>query len=120
LAESVITFEVALLNEGRAMNLTTGVFRAPVNGIYYFSFRGFPSTSFQSHVFVNLRVNGAIKATSTAVFGGITLSIECTLKLKRGDQVDVKKGRHGTFEDNNIEHLTHFSGSLLEEDIFMI
>lgn len=117
LIKSVIKYEVELLNEGRAMNLTTGVFRAPVNGVYYFSFRGFAiGATLQSPVFAYLRVNRVIKATSTTVFGGITLSIECTLKLKKGDQVDTKKGPHGKFEDNNIEHLTHFSGSLLEED----
>jgi len=51
---------------------------------------------------------------------GITLSIECTLKLKRGDRVDTMKGPYGTFEDNQKEHLTHFSGSLLDGDIPLI
>ena len=115
-----IPFDLELLNEGRAMNLSTGVFRAPVDGVYYFSFRGFPQggdlMSFRP-VFAFLRVNGMIKTTSTSVVGGVTISLECTLKLKKGDNVDVKKGQNGVFEDNNSEHLTHFSGSLLEEDL---
>ena len=121
LARSVITYEVELLNEGGAMNMNTGVFRAPVNGVYYFSFRGFQTgATLQSPVFAYLRVNRVIKATSTSVFGGITLSIECTIKLKKGDVVDTKKGPYGTFDDNKSEHLSHFSGSLLEEDISLI
>jgi len=115
----IISFDVELLNEGRAMNLAIGVFRAaPVNEIYYFSFRGFPQgfPSFQP-LFAFLRVNGIAKATSTSSVGGVTVSLECTLKLKKGDNVDVKKGSYGVFEDNNLEHLTHFSGSLLDEDL---
>jgi len=115
-----IPFDLELLNEGRAMNLATGVFRAPVNGVYYFSFRGFPQggdlKAFHP-VLVYLRVNGMVKATSTSVVRGVTISLECTLKLKKGDNVDIRKGFNGVFEDNNSEHLTHFSGSLLEEDL---
>jgi len=32
----------------------------------------------------------------------------------------VKKGNSGYLIDNNIEHLTHFSGHLLEEDLTML
>ena len=31
----VVPFEIELLNEGQAMNLKTGTFQAPLNGIYY-------------------------------------------------------------------------------------
>ena len=114
----IISFDVELLNEGRAINLATGVFRAPVNGIYYYSFRGFPQGSLSLQpVFAFLRVNGKVQATSVSSVGGATVSLECTLKLKKGDNVDVKKGQYGGFEDNNSEHLTHFSGSLLDEDL---
>lgn len=124
LPNKVIPFEIEVLNEGRAMNLATGVFRAPVNGVYYFSFRWFTSSSSArilmlqyTPVISYLRVNGIVKATSTTVIAGVTVSLECTLRLKKGDQVDVKKGPKGIFDDNNIEHLTHFSGTLLEEDL---
>ena len=43
------------------------------------------------------------------------VSLECTLKLNENDLVDIKKGPAEKLEDNHIEHLTHFSGFLLEE-----
>ena len=120
----VIPFEVELLNEGQAMNLKTGTFQAPLNGIYYFSFRGFNGAStslFSGNNQVFLRLNGKIVATGvTSSFGGFTFSLECTLKLKKGDRVDVKKGKAGTLMDNSNEYLTHFSGHLLEEDLTML
>ncbi len=38
LTNAVIPFEVERLNAGGAMNLATGVFTVPVNGIYHFQF----------------------------------------------------------------------------------
>jgi len=121
----VIPFEVELLNEGRAMDLKSGTFKAPLSGIYYFSFRGFHEplqtlfSSFNYHVF--LRLNGKTVATGVSYsLGGFTFSLECTLKLKKGDKVDVKKGKSGALMDNSNEYLTHFSGRLLEEDLTML
>lgn len=76
LHRSVIPYEVELLNEGKSMNMTTGVFRTPVNGVYYFSFRGFVvGAIIKSPVFAYILVNRVIKDTSITVLGGITLSI---------------------------------------------
>ena len=119
----IIPFEVERLNEGRAMNLKTGTFQAPSNGIYYFSFRGFYGVptflSLKHHVY--LRHNGKTVATGiSSSVGGYTISIECTLKLKKGDKVDVKKDASGTLLDYVDAYLSHFSGHLLEEDLIML
>ena len=115
-------YEIELLNQGGAMNRTSGVFKAPVNGIYYFSFRGLLQT--QQFItsalnYLHLRKNGSIVATSISNFGSQhTVSLECTLRLKKYDHVDVKKGPNaGQLAENIKEHLTHFSGHLLEEDL---
>ena len=102
------------------MNRTSGVFKAPDNGIYYFSFRGQMNTkTLINFNYLYLRKNGNIVATSISNFGmWQTKSLECTLRLKKYDQVDVKKGpNEGELGGNVKEHLTHFSGRLLEDDL---
>ena len=122
----VIPYEVELLNVGQAMNLKTGIFKAPVNGIYYFSFRAFhgaaAATLFAANTKVSLRLNGKIVTTGvSSTMGGYNFSLECTLKLKKGDKVDVlRKGKSGTLIDNSNEYLTHFSGHLIEEDLTIL
>ena len=50
----IITFEIERLNGGGAMNLDTGIFTAPVDGIYQFRFSGckdYSSEYFAIHIF---------------------------------------------------------------------
>ena len=54
----VITFDSMTTNLGQAFNSETGVFTAPVDGVYHFSLSSVPRVQeAQSYVF--LRVNGA-------------------------------------------------------------
>jgi hypothetical protein len=46
--DTPIPFDLAVVNEGNAMDLTSGTFTAPRKGIYFFSFTGqaiFPASS---------------------------------------------------------------------------
>lgn len=116
-------YQIDALNQGGAMNVTSGVFRAPVNGTYYFSFRGFvhvPLFKGNHGLSVNLYRNNNIAATSTStVTGGVTMSLECLLKLRKGDYIYVKTSKLavGSLQDTRTERLTHFSGALIEEDL---
>ncbi len=42
---TIIPFQVEILNVGGGMNTATGVFTAPVDGIYYFVFSGIKVSS---------------------------------------------------------------------------
>ena len=50
-----------------------------------------------------------------------TLTIQSTLDLNEGDkiwlQIDIKSSAYASLDDNPLNHLTHFIGILLQEDI---
>ncbi|XP_046641578.1 uncharacterized protein LOC124326902 [Daphnia pulicaria] len=123
-----IPFELVRVNEGNAMNLTTGKFTASRTGIYFFSFTGaafFPSFT---QIGIGLYVNG-IQIASGRIQKYVTgsqmapLTIQSTLNLKTGDQVWVQNYHTSSsssavfLQDNSVEHLTHFTGFMLEEEI---
>ncbi len=122
-----ISFELARVNEGNAMNLTTGIFTAPRPGIYFFSFAGLARLYSSSFVYFvsRLYLNGNSIGTSTVeenngpVNQYSPLTLQSTVNLKKGDQVWVQIGYSGTssFLTDNSNHHTHFTGFMLEEEI---
>ncbi|XP_046646355.1 uncharacterized protein LOC124336550 [Daphnia pulicaria] len=124
-----IPFEFAWVNEGNAMDLTTGEFTAPRPGIYFFSFTGvaYISSSSYAYFYSYLYLNGNLIGSSR-VYEGSTpvnqwnpLTLQSTLNLKKGDQVWVQiaysngSTNIALFDDSN--HYTHFTGFMLEEEI---
>ncbi|XP_046645606.1 uncharacterized protein LOC124336048 isoform X3 [Daphnia pulicaria] len=126
-----IPFDLAVVNEGNAMNLTSGKFTAPRPGTYFFSFAGVAhlqsSSSSSSTVFFycHLYLNGNLIGSSFVRenYGPVNqlspLTVQLTLNLKKGDQVWMQidySGSSSTLYDS-VNYYTHFTGFMLEEEI---
>jgi hypothetical protein len=124
-----IPFDLAVVNEGNAMDLTSGKFTAPRPGIYFFSFTGVASlkdsssyASFYSFLYLNGKIIGMsyVREENAPVAQNSPLTVQPTLNLKKGDQVWVQisySGSSSYLSDDNISHFTHFTGFMLEEEI---
>jgi hypothetical protein len=121
---------LAVVNEGNAMNLTSGKFTAPRPGIYFFSFAGvvylYGSSSvvdFYSRLYLNgnLIANSNVREDKGPVKQYNPISFQSTLNLKKGDQLWMEIA-YSDFSssylyDASMGHLTHFTGFMLEEEI---
>jgi hypothetical protein len=119
---------LAVVNEGNAMDLTSGKFTAPRPGTYFFSFAGTArlysssSVSFYSHLILNgNRIASSYVYESTApVHQYSPLTSQSTLNLKKDDRVwmeiTITGGSSSSLYDGG-NHYTHFTGFMLEEEI---
>lgn len=118
--EAVIPFELAFLNEGGAMNLASGIFTAPVPGIYHFEFSGVKAT-YANYLVVDIQVNGArigvayTNQFSTGSLNGVSLS--SSFRLAANDRVNLFNYNTGGVLFDGTAHQTHFTGWLVEESL---
>ncbi|XP_057365634.1 uncharacterized protein LOC130686489 [Daphnia carinata] len=136
-----LPFEITIVNIGGAMDLPSGVFTAPVNGTYFFSFAGlaqFPMLTgpdpvpVQRELGANLYKNGERIAISQVNIGYLVypdnrspITLQSTVSLGARDKVWIQLsiGISGGFlyderhsEVDQGSH-SHFNGWLLEEEI---
>ena len=118
---ATITFEMEKFNIGGAMDIATGVFTAPVGGIYHFAFSAMTIDYLQ----IILRVNDFENAAATSVSAsttnsspfGLSVSLSSYLYLNGTDTVSVFIFGTGTLSKEIIENApnTIFGGWLVEE-----
>ena len=114
----MVTFEKEVLNIGGAMDISTGFFTVPLNGIYHFQFNALKSNAWIAESLVHLVVNGKQVSESYAEGRNAYTAhsgISASLQLNAGDKVGLEKHYVG-LEDYYYRY-THFTGWLVEEDI---
>ena len=121
-----IPFQLTRVNEGNAMDLTSGKFTAPRPGIYFFSFTGqtgFPGGS-SVGLGVGLYLNGGMIGASeneeanTFAHQNTQVTLQSTLHLNKGDQVwmQITWMSSGAYLHDDV-NLNHFTGFMLKEEI---
>ena len=115
--QKTIPFEIENLNIGNAMDMKSGVFKAPKAGVYYFTYSGTKRNT-ASDTNVDLRLNGKeiARGHSTGMHGSLTMSIHATVKLQVGDEISLFL-TEGVIFDMDIYPLSNFIGLLVEEDL---
>ena len=105
-----VTYNAALANVGSSLNLATGLFTAPVAGLYHFTFSGIKQTGLGSTEVVFI-VSGVpqVPRAYTDPSGYTALSIATTLSLAAGATVGVRV-TGGSIHGNNANE---FSGFLI-------
>jgi hypothetical protein len=127
--DTPITFDLARVNEGNAMDLQSGKFTAPRPGIYFFSFAGLvclASSSSSSWFSSSLYLNGNrigrsyVGENKGPVNQYSPLTLQSTLNLKTGDRLWVtinSSDNSSSYLYDSGSHYTHFTGFMLEEEI---
>ena len=114
----VLRYDHLISNVGGGMNLKTGVFTAPKTGMYTFFFSMLKNGWVYEFTEIALRLNGVRVGQSMTGRGFFTavVSLQTTLKLKKGDRIDLWKS-HGELHQECKIYCHHFTGSLIEEDL---
>ena len=111
--DQVVPYEKLLTNIGGGMNNPqSGIFTAPIAGLYYFAWSGMAG---QGPAGVTLKLNGNINLVSSwAERDKGNMNIHALVQLKKDDQVSAVLKR-GVIYDDEAQY-TSFIGILLGSD----
>ncbi|XP_058481458.1 complement C1q-like protein 2 [Solea solea] len=111
--DKTLIFKRIFSNVGNAYNHNTGIFTAPVNGLYFFSFNTY---GYNTHIVGAILVKNAVRQISTYDYpstdGSDSGSNTAVLQLAAGDKVHVELWDNSRVFDNMNGHTT-FTGFLL-------
>ena len=122
-----IPYESTEVNIGNAIDINTGVFKAPVNGRYFFSFSGLVEFTAAGKFWISLMKNGVQDGSSAvhqpaAGTSYLPVTLQTTFDLKKGDTIAMKIAnafsqplQNSKLYDSDDKY-THFTGYLLEQD----
>ncbi|XP_031593717.1 complement C1q-like protein 4 [Oreochromis aureus] len=110
--ETTLIFEHVITNIGNAYNQSTGIFTAPVRGVYHFEFHIFGTAGIRAGG--SLFRNGDLICTAYEhpKSGSVSASNGVSLLLEVGDQVSVRLPIGSSIHENQNHHTT-FSGHLI-------
>ncbi|XP_051245168.1 complement C1q-like protein 4 [Dicentrarchus labrax] len=113
-----IIFNQVLVNQGSAYNNDTGVFTAPVAGIYQFVFAAQLCRGDHNNLWIFMLKGSKDMACHAQVSGGDTTLNTCYLmeELKKGDQVWVKQNVGSCAWASTHSKTITFSGVLLASE----
>ncbi|XP_070710946.1 cerebellin 11 [Pempheris klunzingeri] len=111
--DKALIFKRVFSNTGDGYDQNTGIFTAPVNGLYYFSFSTY---GYNTHAMGAILMKNSILQVSTydspTVDGSDSSSNFVVLQLAAGDKVHMELWDNGRVFDNLNGHTT-FSGFLV-------
>ncbi|XP_035809493.1 uncharacterized protein LOC111576317 [Amphiprion ocellaris] len=109
-----LIYKDVLTNIGQAYNSETGVFTAPVNGVYYIRFTANAPTDFtmSAVLYKNDAEIQLIAHEQPSGSGSDTASNGAALQLQAGDRLSMKLWHNTQIWDNSNHHST-FSGFLI-------
>ncbi|XP_071315258.1 complement C1q tumor necrosis factor-related protein 3-like [Trachinotus anak] len=111
--DKTLVFKRIFSNTGNAYDQNTGIFTAPVNGLYYFSFSTY---GYNTHIMGAVLMKNTVRQISTydfpSVDGTDSSSNAVVLQLAADDEVYMELWDNGRVYDNLNGHTT-FSGFLL-------
>ncbi|KAL2083069.1 hypothetical protein ACEWY4_020842 [Coilia grayii] len=109
-----LVFELVFTNSGNAYNSSTGIFTAPIRGVYFFVVFVYGYGSGATATGVSLHKNGehVVLAYAQQTTYVVQPSNGASLLLEKGDEVYVELWPNSWVHDAEIHHCT-FSGHLL-------
>ncbi|KAJ7990098.1 hypothetical protein DPEC_G00296760 [Dallia pectoralis] len=112
--DTTLKFQDVLVNEYAAYNSNTGIFTAPVRGVYFFMYSGHSNSTRDMGLSLIKNRNNSIIATLQHAAGNRmeTTSSSIYLTLDVGDQISVKLSTN-TWVFDNIFRFTTFMGQLV-------